>query len=289
MAAMKVSDDSLSITSEVNVLKHFSKVQGSALGPSLLDVDDWTINGGRQQIPFYIMEYIEGEQFLSFINKRGKEWTGILCLQLLSDLGRLHQAGWVFGDLKPDNLLVTERPPRIRCIDVGGTTLQGRAIKEYTEFFDRGYWGLGSRKAEPSYDLFAVAMIMVNAAYPNRFPKKGNTLQQLQQAINGNPWLNKYNPVLFSALKGKYQSAGEMRADLSSLMSSGAMQDRKQPDTPVPRSAQTAKKPDGSRTVRLQNQKQNMKKKKGGWAETLLILALVLSVYWFYVYGQLLQ
>ena len=37
----------------------------------------------------------------------------------------------------------------------------GSSIKEFTEFYDRGYWGLGSRKAEPSYDLFAVAMIMI--------------------------------------------------------------------------------------------------------------------------------
>ena len=78
----------------------------------------------------------------------------------------------MFGDLKPENLIVTGPPPSIRCIDVGGTTLQGRAIKEFTEFYDSGYWGLGTRKAEPGYDLFAVAMIMINTAYPKRFNKK---------------------------------------------------------------------------------------------------------------------
>ena len=83
-----------------------------------------------------------------------------------NDLDKLHENGWVFGDLKPENLIVTGPPPKIRCIDVGGTTIQGRAIKEFTEFYDRGYWGLGSRKAEPTYDLFAVAMIMINTAYP---------------------------------------------------------------------------------------------------------------------------
>ena len=39
--ALKISDNGTSITSEVNVLKSFAKVQGSVLGPSLLDVDDW--------------------------------------------------------------------------------------------------------------------------------------------------------------------------------------------------------------------------------------------------------
>ena len=38
-----MSDNGTSITSEVNVLKSFAKVQGSALGPSLLDVDDWEL------------------------------------------------------------------------------------------------------------------------------------------------------------------------------------------------------------------------------------------------------
>ena len=45
--ALKMSDNGMSITSEVNVLKSFAKVQGSALGPSLLDVDDWQCKMGK--------------------------------------------------------------------------------------------------------------------------------------------------------------------------------------------------------------------------------------------------
>lgn len=92
-------------------------------------------------------------------------------VQLLEDLDQLHQAGWTFGDLKTDNILVESNPPRIRLVDVGGTTRMGRSIKEYTEFFDRGYWGLGTRKAEPSYDLFAVAMVFLHIYYPRRFER----------------------------------------------------------------------------------------------------------------------
>lgn len=58
----------------------------------------------------------------------------MLISQLLSSLSAIHREGWVFGDLKPENLIVTGPPPQIRCIDVGGTTKEGRAIKEYTEF-----------------------------------------------------------------------------------------------------------------------------------------------------------
>ena len=215
LVALKMSENSMSITSEVNVLRHFSKVQGSTLGPSLLDVDDYVTTKTSQSIPFYVMEYMKGSSLLSFLQKKGEEWLGVLMIQLLSDLEKLHQAGWVFGDLKPENLIVVGPPSKIRWFDVGGTTYIGRSVKEYTEFFDRGYWGLGSRKADPAYDLFAVAMIMMNCAYPKRFSKKSDQpIVQLSQAIDAKPPLIKYKSLMINALLGKYQNASEMRVDL---------------------------------------------------------------------------
>ncbi len=157
-AALKISENAASMTVEVNVLKSLQKVQGNRLGPSLLDVDDWEASTNAKYA-FYVMEYLDGESLQSFIKHQGQEWAGVFMLQLLDDLEHLHKAGWVFGDFKPENLIVVSSPIKVRWIDVGGTTQIGRAIKEYTEFYDRGYWGLGSRRAEPSYDLFALAMI----------------------------------------------------------------------------------------------------------------------------------
>ncbi|MFS0821025.1 protein kinase domain-containing protein [Bacillus sp. 1P02SD] len=290
--ALKISENGVTITSEVNVLKHFSKVQGSALGPSFIDVDDWIRPGFSSPISFYAMEYIRGESFLSFIEKRGKEWTGILCLQLLSDLDRLHQEGWVFGDLKPDNLLVVGNPPKIRCIDVGGTTVQGRAIKEFTEFFDRGYWGAGSRKAEASYDLFAVAMIIINAAYPNRFTKTDQPVKQLKSIISNTDSLRKFDTVLYHAIDGKYQQAAEMRKDLVMKLSQ-ANKDH----TPLQKSRTTRKsqtrikttsQPQARSNVSRANRQLKLKKQKGGVLETILLLLFVSLGYLLYLYGQIL-
>ncbi|GIN99165.1 putative serine/threonine-protein kinase YabT [Siminovitchia terrae] len=211
--ALKMSDDSMSIISEVNVLKAFSKVQGPVLGPSLLNVDDWE-KGNRKPIPFYVMEYIEGDDLLTFIRHKGRHWAGILIVQLLDILEQMHRQGWVFGDLKPENLIVSPLRTRIRCIDVGGTTKKGRSIKEFTEFFDRGYWGLGSRKAESSYDIFSTAMLMINVYYPSRFTRKGNGLAQLKEMIKREPELHRFEPELLKALEGKYQNAGEMKNEL---------------------------------------------------------------------------
>ncbi|MEH7354768.1 protein kinase family protein [Neobacillus drentensis] len=285
--AMKMSDNSMSITSEVNVLKSFAKVQGPpTLGPSLLDVDDWQSPLGR--ISFYVMEYIQGPDFLTFIHEKGKSWTSVLFLQMLNDLDILHENGWVFGDLKPENLIVTGPPPKIRCIDVGGTTIQGRAIKEFTEFYDRGYWGLGSRKAEPSYDLFAVAMIMINTAYPKRFNKTTGGISQLREAVRQKPELIKFEKVIVKALQGYYTTAKQMRADLFNIMV-----EKKIPNPPLRStgavfhsSSQTQqKKMKGNQPISRQAYRR--KKKKSGWMEFLFISVVLGILYAWYTLNNL--
>src|SRR5690625_770740 len=212
-AALKISEQGTSMTVEVNVLKALQKVQGSRLGPYLLDVDDWKAPSGNIYA-FYVMEYLQGESMASFIQKNGKEWIGVLMLQLLKDLEQLHQSGWVFGDLKAENLLVTDAPPRVRWIDVGGTTQIGRAIKEYTEFYDRGYWKMGSRKAEPSYDLFAFVMIFLNIYFPKRFEKGLEPEKTLYKKLHDVKPLRPYSIPLKKALQGKYPSSTEMKKEL---------------------------------------------------------------------------
>ena len=274
--AVKVSHDTLSITSEVNVLKHLTKVQGKTLGPSFIEMDDWV--SSQASLPFYVMEYVQGESLFVFMRQRKEEWFGILILQLLRDLSDLHKVGWVFGDLKPDNLLISGPPPKIRWLDVGGTTMVGRAVKEYTEFFDRGYWGMGSRKAEPSYDLFAVAMIIINYAYPKRFNKKEGGWQQLQKSIDQNRWLRKYRHVLYKALQGQYPSADEMREDLlkhyTVKPSAIPVQSRRTPPNVHP--------PQKTRG-RYQAKKS---KKRRHLTETMLIFLFLLVFYVVYLMGQ---
>ncbi|MBD1383185.1 protein kinase domain-containing protein [Metabacillus arenae] len=279
LAALKLSDNSMSVTSEVNVLKHFSKAQGSSIGPSLIDVDDWNRTGNEKMLSFYAMEYIKGDLLLDFFRKKGPEWVPVMIMQLLKNLSSLHASGWVFGDLKPENLIVSGPPPKIRCIDVGGTTQTGRAIKEFTEFFDRGYWGLGTRKAEPSYDLFAVAMIVINAAYPKRFVKKEDGKNQLWEAIDQDPFLKKYEKVLKSALLGKYESADTMKKDF--IITNEPSRQRK--STPVRRAS-----PVGNMAGKTRVSIKKKKKKSSGFVETLAILASVFILYSLYVYYYLL-
>src|SRR5699024_1304531 len=105
---------------------------------------------------------------------------GPILFQLLEQLERLHQIGYIFGDLKNDNIIITDNPPTVRLIYVGGMTKMGRSVKEYTIFYDRAYWRLGKRLAEPSYDLFAVTMVFLTIFYPQKFTRSGDSLSLIR-------------------------------------------------------------------------------------------------------------
>lgn len=182
LAALKISKQNTSISSEVNVLRDFGRVQGYHLGPSLLDVDDYITPGGLTY-SFYVMEYIKGQGLYEYTKQHGEEALIPLFIGFSNDLAVLHKQGYVFGDLKIENLIVSDSS-RLKWVDVGGTTKQGRAIKEYTNFYDRAYWQCGSRKAEPSYDLFALAMVILRVYYPHGFPKEKQPTRVLMKKIN---------------------------------------------------------------------------------------------------------
>jgi serine/threonine-protein kinase len=212
--ALKISEKQTSMTIEVNVLKAIAQVQGNSLGPVLIEVDDWISPYGKTYT-FYVMEYVKGESISHFIRNNGHQWLGPLMMQLLEKLEALHQAGWVYGDLKTDNLLVASPSPQMRWVDVGGMTQIGRSVKEYTEFYDRGYWGMGSRRAEPSYDLFSFVMIFLEVYYPRRFsrPEQGKE-KYLFKKIDKVAELHPYAMILKKAVAGKYPSAAQMKTDL---------------------------------------------------------------------------
>lgn len=210
LVALKISEQPLAMMAEVNVLKSLNEVRDQSLGPYLFDVDDMVRDNGVQ-LSFYVMEYVQGESIHLFVRRHGYEWIGVFLIQILDKLEMLHREGWVFGDLKNDHILIDNISRTIRLIDVGGMTKIGRSIREYSEFYDRAYWGLGTRLAEPSYDLFALVMICLTIFYPAQFRKEMYSERLIIRKINNIPILNLYKKGLIKAILGQFNSAQEMK------------------------------------------------------------------------------
>lgn len=218
--AVKVGVEGIDILMEVNVLKSVQQGRDSRVGPLLSDVDDLIIDG--KACTFYAMEYLEGEQLDRYIRQYGQEWVGVMIVQMLARLDVLHRHGWVFGDLKPENVMVTQSDKQVRLIDFGGVTKLGNAVRQFTEEYDRAFWHAGDRKAEVSYDLFSVAVMMVRLGVERETWKSslGETRHTvlLCDIIRKSDGLYPYRVPLLKAFHGKYTTAGEMRAEMLPIL-----------------------------------------------------------------------
>ncbi len=214
--AVKVGSEAFDILMEVNMLKNVKPLSGMPIGPRLYEVDDIVVQG--KPLTFYAMEYVEGEMLDVFVERAGRDWIPILMIQLLSRLHILHIQGWVFGDVKPENVMISGKDRQMRLIDFGGVSKIGHAVRQFTEEYDRGAWKAGDRRAEPGYDLFAVAVLMVRLAIGKeawrRISQQERNTQTLCDIIRSDSNLYPFRQPLIHALCGKQASAQAMKNEM---------------------------------------------------------------------------
>lgn len=214
--ALKVGQNAVDLQSEINALKALAATN-IARDPYLKDVDDWITPQGKE-VPFYTMRYVKGSNMDIYMTQQGYEWFPLLALNLLRSLGELHQAGWIFGDLKLENIIVGQYGD-VELIDFGGATQIGKGVKQFTEIYDRGYWNCGSRTADPQYDLFSFAMLCLQLFAPGKLQMMSKQLlpqnrssEELIQLVKQTPQLAPYVKWLEQAFKGQFQSGKEAAA-----------------------------------------------------------------------------
>jgi len=204
--ALKIGNDVYALQSEINALQ---SVGGDA--PTLLMADDGTCRGVT--FPFYIMSFVHGSPLGE--TTFGGDEDALLAFggRLLGQLGALHAAGWAFGDMKPGNVMVG-RQGEARLVDYGGATRFGQSVKQFTELYDRGYWKLGGRKADASYDLFAFAVVMLEAAGLGGRVRaiagsaRRDKAKELVALVDESPALARAANVLRRLLRGECRDAG---------------------------------------------------------------------------------
>jgi serine/threonine protein kinase len=215
LLALKAGFDSVDLQLEVNVLK---KLQDGSPSKNkyLVDVDDLELSG--EKIPFYVMRYIKGKHLEQHIAERGADWIYPIGQRLLAQLGELHAQDLVFGDLKPENVMITGNGG-VELIDYGGVTPKGRSVRQFTELYDRGFWNCGSRVADEAYDWFAFAVMCIKVCdSSSRFHDAGKLLPQnrnedlLYEAIRQTPALQRMEPFLHQAIQGRLESYGQAAA-----------------------------------------------------------------------------
>ncbi|WP_308637048.1 serine/threonine protein kinase [Paenibacillus silvisoli] len=216
--ALKIGLDTVDLQSEVNVLQSIAKQkQKRGVGKSslfLIDVDDFRAADGKEH-PFYVMRYIKGLTLADYLARSGKEWFPVVGFNLLGKLAELHEAGWAFGDLKVENVLVGDYG-RPELVDYGGATAFGKGVRQFTEIYDRGYWNAGKRTADAAYDLFSFAVLCLQLHESRRLAQlsagllpQTRTPDELAKLAATSTALKPLSGWLRKALYGEFANARE--------------------------------------------------------------------------------
>jgi len=231
LLAMKVGGDAVDLQSEINVLRQLA-IHRRKSEPFLIGVDDFTHTDGMDY-PFYVMRYVRGSALHEYVQREGADWFPLIGFHLLGKLAALHEAGWTFGDLKQENVLVGEYG-RVELVDYGGVTAQGKSVRQFTEIYDRGYWNAGGRTAEGAYDLFSFAVLCIHLFEGKRLVHlsqsllpQNRTTDELIRLAEGHPALKPFAGWLARALRGGFANAREGAAVWQRIMYGSGVKMRK--------------------------------------------------------------
>ena len=187
--AVKVSHNPTALSLEYDRLQRFAQDSGgNVIGPRCIELDDAVIGGVKRF--FLAMEYIDGMPLDAFIRLRGAGWIAVCLVKMTGLLELLHRRGYIFGDVKPANILVQNDTGDLRLVDFGGVAQIGQSVKEFTEAYDRAWWAFGSRRADVHYDLMACALLGLQLAAP---PSKAD-LERLSclRPVDRVAWLRRH-------------------------------------------------------------------------------------------------
>lgn len=216
-AAMKVCSSAEEAAMEWGLLERAGKL--CPRFPTPIAIDD---SKDPQGIYFYLMESVSGRPLQDVVTSLGTADARRVLTQVLEGLAVLHRTGYAFCDVKPENLLVAVTPALdVRFVDVGGVTAFGRSVRQFTPFYDRGFWGFGNRQADAAYDIAALALAWLFVFGP----KPPNTVFQASVAQR-QEWLTKavrkhrdtaLCAWLLEAITGQIRDAEEAQRQLSAV------------------------------------------------------------------------
>ena len=157
--AMKVSRDLVSITKEYGYLEKFSPM---GFAPKAYELDDCEKDDAVYH--FFIMEYVEGDTLREALKKERLSFRNKLdIVRIIADvLRRINEKGFVYTDLKYENIMIDRKNGLVRLIDLGSITPIGDRVKEYTPMYDRSNWNAGNRIADLSYQVFSVMILLLS-------------------------------------------------------------------------------------------------------------------------------
>lgn len=201
--------------------------------PNIVTIHEVGEHNGR---PFFCMEHVEGESLKALI-ARAPQTAGRaidLAIQIAGGLAAAHHLGVVHRDIKPANILI-DRSGRARIVDFGLAAVAGseQITHAGSTLGTIGYMSpeqVRGESVDHRSDLFSLGIVLYELLTGKRPFRAENDAAVLYAIVNTDPEaLPVLEEVDTAAVQGivdrllnkevseRYQSAGEVLADLTSL------------------------------------------------------------------------
>ncbi len=215
--AVKISEDINSITREYNAMKEFRDLKGI---PKVYEIDDYVNLTKNITFYFFIMEHIEGKNLKEFIksyNIRLREAVGI-GLVLLKIFKAIKNKGYMYTDIKLENILIDTEICNITIVDFGSVINREWGIREYTPTYNMMSWGIGETYSHDEATVFGVAMIIVIMMLKKEFNPLVHKITDVISKIRKLKIHSKIERVLIDGLSVKYSDIDSYENELKQLL-----------------------------------------------------------------------
>jgi serine/threonine-protein kinase len=209
--ALKLSDDIISITKEYKFLCRF---KDNNFVPKVYDLDDFSNKGKTYH--YFTMEYIEGYNLKVALKANSmdiKTKLNLMCI-IVQIIKKINDEGYIYTDLKHENIMVDGRNGLIRLIDFGSLVQLGTSVKEFTPMYDRLCWGKGKRVADRSYQTFVIAMLfislMLNRSLDPNKEKLESAMRSLRKKMPSRIFV-----IITECLEGRVLDCGALYNEIS--------------------------------------------------------------------------
>ena len=211
--AIKISSDMTTINREYNILK---KLEGYDYAPRAYDLDDYYIKNDKYY--FVVMDYIEGLNLKYLMKNREIDISNIIGIGIivLNILRKIYEIGYVYCDIKLENILLDMERNKIVLIDYGGVIEKENNIREYTPVYNISSWDIDISVLDYEKMMtFSVSMIIVSMILKREFNPLVNSIDFVVSKVKGLKTIDILKEIIIKGLYGSYNNIDKFINDLT--------------------------------------------------------------------------
>jgi len=223
LRAMKTSPDIIGITHEHRILcflNHSKPLKRLGIVPAVYELDDF--QRGREVYHYIITDYCSGTNLGKYKGKLNASDIAVIGKKTAEFLSCLHETGFIFGDLKPGNILYDFNAKNIYITDFGSVSMKGHFLKQFTPGYDRVSWRAGTRMADEQYDIFSLGMLLTTLKLGKIRGRSEKGTEYLVSLVTRRVRPESLQKVILKALRQETQNCGEIALALGVVSSSGS-------------------------------------------------------------------